>query len=112
MIYSVDNWNKEKYLEKQLVKRITTQKGQCIKLIGVVSGLPDRLVLMPGGVAVFVELKSNGKRLRPLQLYWKNIIEKLGFKYFIIHDYESFADTILYTETVSRKSRAMGDREA
>ena len=32
-------------------------------------GVPDRIVLFPGGLVVFVELKASGGKARPQQLY-------------------------------------------
>ncbi len=44
------------------------------------AGVPDRLVLVPGGRAVFVELKAPGKPLRPLQRKRFEQLAVMGFK--------------------------------
>ena len=48
------------------------------------SGVPDRLILSPGGKAAFVEVKAPGERLRPLQQKRKEQIEALGFKVYVL----------------------------
>lgn len=35
-------------------------------------GVPDRLILLPGGKVAFIELKAPGKTLRPLQVRRKD----------------------------------------
>lgn len=45
------------------------------------SGVPDRLVFIPGGKLVLVELKRPGGKLRPLQKVWAKRFGKLGFKH-------------------------------
>ena len=47
-------------------------------------GIPDRIVLTPGARVYFVEVKSPGKKLRPLQLRRKSQLEKLGFKVYVL----------------------------
>jgi hypothetical protein len=49
--------------------------GMTIKLVPVRAGLPDRLVLMPGGRTYLAELKTDTGRLRPIQ---KVVFEKLA----------------------------------
>jgi hypothetical protein len=50
------------------------------------SGVPDRLVLIPGGVIAFVELKAPGKQMRPLQIKRKRQLEELGFLVYCLDD--------------------------
>jgi hypothetical protein len=49
-----------------------------IKLMPTVAGIPDRLVMLPGGVSHFVELKAEGGRLRPIQRHWHGRAAALG----------------------------------
>lgn len=75
----------EKYLEKRLREAVERLGGLCIKLLPFLfTGLPDRMVLLPGGKIYFVELKTTGADMRPRQKYVKKQLEKLGFKVFII----------------------------
>ena len=47
-------------------------------------GVPDRIVLFPGGRIAFVEVKAPGKTLRPLQVRRKRQLESLGFKVYVL----------------------------
>ena len=75
----------EKEIEKSLVKRVKGLGGVCLKLTSPsMDGLPDRMVFLPGGNFAFVELKSKGKKPRPLQMKRIDDFRKLGFKCFVI----------------------------
>ena len=47
-------------------------------------GMPDRLILMPGGRLSFVELKAPGQKPRPLQLHRHDQLRDLGFEVFVL----------------------------
>lgn len=71
----------EDTIEEHLDKSVKSVNGWCVKLPGVLMpGWPDRMVLLPGGRIVFVELKrpKGGKfeRLQPL-IHAK--LRRLGF---------------------------------
>ena len=76
----------EKFIEKQLKGLIKeVMGGLCIKLHSQnLTGLPDRLCLMPGGKAFFVEIKSKGKKPRRIQEFIHQKIRMLGFKVYVI----------------------------
>lgn len=59
---------RESSLERYLVQRIHTIGGECLKFVspGRV-GVPDRVVLLPGGEIVFCELKAPGGKVSPAQ---------------------------------------------
>jgi hypothetical protein len=70
----------EKILESKLAAAIRALGGCSLKLWSVsVTGLPDRIVLMPEGVIRFVELKSTGKKPSPRQTIVHNQLRQLGF---------------------------------
>lgn len=71
----------EKEIEKKLVDAVKAAGGLCLKWISPgTTGLPDRIVLLPGGKIAFVELKRpRGGRKGPLQPYWRRVLMKLGF---------------------------------
>lgn len=56
----------EKQIEGYLVRRVKMLRGECWKLTGTI-GIPDRLVMLPGGVTVFVEVKAAKGRLSKWQ---------------------------------------------
>lgn len=71
----------EKVLEKYLVAEVKSIGGWAIKLLsGVVTGLPDRLILLPGGVVAFVEVKTTGKKASVRQLWVHDKLKALGFR--------------------------------
>jgi len=75
----------EKVIEKTLVARVKKAKGWAIKMVCTyVSGLPDRLVLIPMGIIFFVEVKSTGKTASPVQKLIHRQLRKLGFKVYVI----------------------------
>lgn len=79
----------EKALERSLVGKIRQRGGICLKLQGnMYAGMPDRLILLPGGHVVFVELKSEGIKPRKLQLIRHEELRALGFKVFVIDTHE------------------------
>lgn len=53
------------------------------------SGVPDRLVLLPGGRTVFVELKAPGKKPTKLQLMQHKRIQGLDHKVHVLDSKES-----------------------
>ena len=67
----------ETYFKKQVEKRLG---GLAPKFVSPgLNGVPDRLVLLPGGRVIFVELKAPKKNLRKLQEYVCGKIRALGF---------------------------------
>lgn len=80
---------REKHIENELVKSVRTVGGICPKLISPgTDGMPDRMVLLPGGKIGFVEVKAPGKRPRPLQERRHRQLRTLGFKVFVLFDLE------------------------
>ena len=59
-------------------------RERVLKAFRKMDGMPDRLILLPGGLTAFAELKASGKRLRPLQLRRKRQLEALGFRVYVI----------------------------
>ena len=59
----------EKDIERALVEKVKKRGGYCLKWVCPGwAGVPDRIVLLPGARAIFVELKRpKGGRLSPMQ---------------------------------------------
>ena len=75
----------EKDIEKYFVYAVRKAGGMALKLVCPgFTGVPDRLVLFPGGIIFFAEIKDTGKKLRPRQEYVKKQLEKLGFNVYVI----------------------------
>ena len=80
---------REKQVEQALVKAVKARGGICLKFVAPgLSGVPDRLVLMPNGQMGFVEVKAPNKKPRALQLYRMKQLMDLGFKCFVLDEVE------------------------
>ncbi|WP_172973969.1 VRR-NUC domain-containing protein [Fundicoccus ignavus] len=91
----------EHKIEAQLVKTVKAQGGLCLKLNSTsMIGLPDRLILLSGGKFAFVEVKSPGEKLRPIQVKRMNDLQQLGFRYYVLDNLEQI-DTIIEEVTAS-----------
>ena len=79
----------EKTIEAYFVKRIKEIGGVAEKFTSPNKrAVPDRLVLLPSGVALFVELKAPGTKPTPLQLSDHNKRRALGFRVEVIDSKE------------------------
>ena len=68
----------EAQLEKTFRNRVRERGGMVVQLMPTVAGIPDRLVLLPGGRMYLVELKTHTGRLSPVQREWHKRALKLG----------------------------------
>jgi hypothetical protein len=88
------NIESEKDIEKKLGVGVKKLGGWTLKLLPTfVSGLPDRLVLYKGR-AIFVELKSSGKRARPDQLRIHEKLRGYGFEVLVIDSSEGVTNFV------------------
>lgn len=77
----------EKLIEKKLKKLVEKLGGLCLKIFSPwFTGLPDRLILLPGKRIYWVETKSTGKELSARQKVVRRIFAKLGFEVDVIDD--------------------------
>lgn len=59
---------RESKIERKLTELVEALGGECVKLSpDFYVGIMDRMVLLPGGRVIFVELKAPGKPLRKIQ---------------------------------------------
>lgn len=85
----------EKYIERKLVEEVKKAGGLAPKFVSPgLNGVPDRIVLLPSGCMAFVELKSSGKMMRPLQIRRKKQLESLGFKVYCIDEVSQIGGVI------------------
>lgn len=80
----------EKVFERTLSKYVDDQGGMAVKLLSqFIKGLPDRMYLLQGGIVVFVEFKSTGKRPTKIQEYIHKRIQDLGFPVLVVDSVET-----------------------
>ena len=86
----------EKQLERSLKNTVENMmNGLCLKLLSQhITGLPDRLCLLPRGRAFFVEVKTTGKKPRKIQSFIHEKLRKLGFRVYVL-DSSQVLHTIL-----------------
>ena len=80
---------REKQIENKLTIEAKKLGGIAVKFVSPsFDGMPDRLVLIPDGHIAFVELKTPGKKPRPLQLSRHRLLRSLGFRVYVIDSVE------------------------
>ena len=78
----------EKDIEQKLRKMVEKHGGLCLKWVCPGwTGVPDRIVLLPGGRIIFVETKRpKGGKLSELQKKWAKWLIDLDFNYWTVWD--------------------------
>ena len=85
----------ERTIEQRLVEAVRKAGGLCPKFVSPGwDGVPDRIVLLPGGKLGFVELKAPGQKLRPLQRRRREQLERLGFRVFAVDSVEQIGGVL------------------
>ena len=75
----------EQRLEQRLVQGVKRLGGIAIKFEPPGwAGAPDRILLLPGGRTMFVEVKAPGQRPRALQRYRAEQLQALGFATYVV----------------------------
>lgn len=96
----------EKDREQRLTRKIKALGGgaKCLKLTAPsFTGLPDRLILLPGAITVFCELKNLNKKERARQEYVQGWLRTLGFKVFSrVDTFEKVDAVVKYCSEVMR----------
>ena len=83
----------EKQIERKLAEEVKKLNGMCLKQTSL-AGIPDRLVLMPGGKMAFVELKAPGEKPRKLQQVRIKQLRKMGFMCFMVDGLEMISNVL------------------
>lgn len=78
---------REKQIERKLVSKVKAAGGIAPKFVSPgYDGMPDRLLLFPGGRIAFAEVKAPGEKPRPLQIARHGLLRRLGFKVYVLDD--------------------------
>ena len=81
----------EKSIENVLRQAVEAEGGVCLKWVCPGHrGVPDRMILFPGGIIAFVELKRPGAKVKAggLQEWWREKIQSFGFQRYEISTVE------------------------
>lgn len=69
-------------------------EGARKKAIGVVKGVSDLELILPGGNVVFIELKLPGEKQKPEQITFEQKVRERGHLYVIIFSFVEFQEFI------------------
>jgi len=79
----------ERQIEAYLVKQVKDLGGIAYKFVSPAHrGVADRIVVLPGGGVVFVELKTETGKLTPLQEQFAKDRTRLGQNYIVLRSRE------------------------
>ena len=86
---------REKSVEQKLVKEVKKHGGIAPKFVSPgYDGMPDRLILFPGGKLAFAEVKAPGEKPRPLQIARIERLRDFGFKVYVIDGEQGIRELI------------------
>lgn len=84
---------REKTIEQKLIKRVREKGGLCLKFVSPgMRGVPDRIILLPAGRLIFVEVKAPGMTPRKLQKAVHGELRALGFSVIVLDSVEGIEE--------------------
>lgn len=85
----------EAKLEHKLKTEVKKAGGIAFKFVSPgYSGVTDRIVLIPGGKVVFVELKNGGAALTALQVSFGRLLNSMGASYEVVRTEKDITEFI------------------
>lgn len=85
----------ERQVEAYLIKRVKALGGMAYKFTSPAhKGVSDRIVCLPNGQTWFVELKTEGGRLSPLQKVFASDMARMNQKYVCLWNKEQIDEFI------------------
>lgn len=82
----------EKDLEAKVGRLVRRQGGLWLKWVSPgYTGVPDRIVVAPGGRVAFVEMKQAGGKLSARQIHVGRLLSILGCKVYTVFDMDDAA---------------------
>lgn len=91
---------RESAIERRLVTEAIKRGGFAPKFVSPgLDGVPDRLLLLPGGKLAFVEVKAPGKKPRPLQRRRIEQLTALGFRVYVLDSKEQIGEILDEVQT-------------
>ena len=79
---------RERDIERRLRETVEKSGGVCLKWVCPGwSGVPDRIILLPGGRVIFAETKRpQGGKVSKLQKWWLGRLRRMGFMACVVWD--------------------------
>ncbi len=91
----ISRYNSEGYADPTAYEAMRKRGGFAPKFVSPgLDGVPDRLLLFPGGRLAFVEVKAPGKKPRPLQRRRIEQLTALGFRVFVLDRKEQIGEIL------------------
>lgn len=109
----LSNTRLESDLEAFFRKRVRLLGGYTLKLAPTESGVPDRLVVFPGGHIYLVELKTERGALSAIQRVWhERMLSKWGVRVHVLYGREDVVRWLraVVTRTAPPSRRKPGPR--
>lgn len=99
---------KEKTVEQRVIKAVRASGGLAIKFVSPgLNGVPDRLLLFPGGRVVFCEVKAPGEKPRALQVHRMAQLRALGFRVYVVDGEETIREMMAEIKEGPRRNTAI-----
>ena len=96
---------REATMEARLRRAVERAGGRCLKWVSPgTTGVPDRIILMPGGRIYFAETKAPGEHERARQEYVQRQLRALGFTVFSSVDSDDRIAEIIQAITADQRS--------
>lgn len=101
---------READIERVFCAQVRTRGGWAVKMESSIRGLPDRMVMLPGGKVIFVELKSDSGKVSFYQARIHQRMQALGFDVRVIRGLSGVAEFFreLDTDSVGKVLRRWG----
>lgn len=84
----------ESTIEGQLFQMVRARGGMAIKMAPTIAGIPDRLILWPGGRFHLVELKTSKGNLRAIQVLRHKELRELGHNVVVLRGEQEVIDWV------------------
>lgn len=92
----------EKNIERYLTTEIKKKAGVSYKFVSPGnSGVPDRIVILPGGRLIFVELKTDTGRLSTLQKVQIRKLRNLGQEVVVVYGLSGVKELLILLDSES-----------
>ena len=87
----------ESTLEQKIVRYVKSLGGRAFKWVSPgTPGVPDRIIILPGGRIIFAELKrpgtKDGQSIRQVKIF--TLLKALGCDVWLVSDFEEFKERL------------------